>query len=281
MSPSSSPLGADEVASYLAAVGLEGRTWSGEQRDDLALLDELVRAHVATFAFASLGVRLGDDLPLSTAAVFDRLVVARRGGYCFEQNLLMHDVLVALGYDVTLYLARVLLSGDPHPPLTHRVTVVDLDGERYLVDVGFGPQGPTAAVPFDGPPVGPAWRRFGLVQTGARQWTTLGGRGDDLAPMYRFELAQYGTTDCELGHFYSHRHPDAHFVRTLVASVLLDDQTRSLRDLDYWVIGPAGAVERRIADADDLRAVLVGELGLAVSIDESRRLLDRGRAGPR
>lgn len=280
MSPSSSPLGADEVTGYLAAVGLEGRTRSREPLDDLALLDELVRAHVATFAFASAGVRLGDGLPLSTAAVYERLVVARRGGYCFEQNLLMHDVLVALGYDVTMYLARVLLSGDPHPPLTHRVTVVDLDGVRYLVDVGFGPQGPTAAVPFDGPPVGPAWRRFGLVQTGARQWTTLGG-GDDLAPMYRFELAQYGTADCELGHFYSHRHPDAHFVRTLVASVLLDDQTRSLRDRDYWVIGPAGRVEHRIVDAEDLRAVLVGELGLAVTIDECRRLLDRDRAGPR
>lgn len=267
----------EELQAYLDAVGLAAR------RPDLspsrAALDDLVRAHVSTFPFASVGVRLGDDLPLTSSAVHRRIVLARRGGYCFEQNLLMHDVLDALGYDVTMYLGRVLVSGNPHPPLTHRVTVVDLDDEVLLVDVGFGPQGPTAAVPFDGTLVGLPWRRFGMEQTGPAAYTTYGGRDDDLSPMYRFELAGYGPADCELGHFYSHRHPESHFVRTLVASTLLESRTRSLRGRDYWVIGPDGADQRVLADADELHEVLVGDFGLRVDPGESRRLFDREGAG--
>ncbi len=93
--------------------------------------------------------------------------------------------------------------------------------------------------------------------------------------MYRFELARYVAADCELGHFYSHRHPEAHFVRVLVASSLTEARTRSLRSRDYWVIGPDGVEERRIADADELHEVLVGDFGLRLDAGESRRLFDR------
>ena len=41
--------------------------------------------------------------------------------------------------------------------------------------------------------------------------------------LYRFELARYGPADCEVGHFYSHRHPHATFVNHLVASRILAD----------------------------------------------------------
>ena len=258
----------DLVAEYLDVLGIEPGPPSRE------LADELVRRHVATFPFGSVGVQLGDDLPLGLAAVHDRLVVRRRGGYCFEQNLLMHEVLAELGFAPTMYLARVLLSGSEHPPLTHRVTVVEIDGDRYLVDVGFGPQGPTAAVPFDGEAVGEPWRRFRLGQTGPSTWTTYGGGADELAPMYRFELAPYGESDCELGHFYAHRHPDAHFVQVLVASTLLDGETRSLRDRDYWVIRADGVESRRIDDPDELAAILLNDFGLRVDHAECVRLLD-------
>lgn len=55
-------------------------------------------------------------------------------------------MLEALGFEVTLYLARVIYNRDIHPGLTHRITLVHLDGERYLVDVGFGPLGPDLPV---------------------------------------------------------------------------------------------------------------------------------------
>lgn len=254
-----------DTAQYLDAIGVA----AGPPSRDL--LDALVRGHIAAFPFSSAGVRLGDALPLGEP-VHDRIVVRRRGGYCFEHNQLMFEALVDLGFDVRMYLGRVLTSGSAHPPLTHRVSVVTLDGSDFLVDVGFGPQGPTAAVPFDGTPVGDPWRQVRLVRLGPSEWLTRGGPDDEPRDMYRFEQVQYGQSDCEVGHFYSHRHPEAHFVTTLVASRILDDEIRSLRNRDYWILRPGSATTMRVVDAADLYRILTTELGLGLSSDECSRL---------
>ncbi len=128
----------------------------------MSLLEQLTRRHVARFPFASIGPQLGDPLPLDVDALFDRIVVRRRGGYCFEQNGLMFDILRGLGFDTTMVLARVLLSGADHPPLTHRFTMVTLDDRRYLVDVGFGATGPPTPVLFD--PSEPGEGRYRIVE---------------------------------------------------------------------------------------------------------------------
>ncbi|GKT31194.1 Arylamine N-acetyltransferase like protein, partial [Aduncisulcus paluster] len=64
---------------------------------DFDFLSDLVRHHVATFAFSSVGCQLGDDLPLDLESLYRRIVVKKRGGYCFEQNGLLFGVLEELG----------------------------------------------------------------------------------------------------------------------------------------------------------------------------------------
>ncbi len=256
----------DLVDRYLATVGVAAAEPS------VALADALVRAHVDALPFSSLSVRLGEDLPLHLESVHERLVTRRRGGYCFEHNLLMYEVLTELGFATRMYLGRVLLSGNPHPGLTHRVTVVRVDGADYLVDVGFGPQGATAAVPFDGTAVGRPWRQVRLVERAEGGYLAQYGVDGQFADMYRFELAQYGASDCEVGHFYSHRHPQSHFVTTLVASRLLADETRSLRNLDYWVLRPGGTTRSVVDSAGELERILVDEPGFDATGPECEQL---------
>ena len=78
----------------------------------------------------------------------------------------------------------------------------------------------------------------------------------------------------ELGHFYSHRHPDAAFVNHLVVSRILADEIRSLRDLEYWVVTDSEKQTTQISDSEQLKQVLVAELGIQVSDAESRRLYE-------
>ena len=92
--------------------------------------------------------------------------------------------------------------------------------------------------------------------------------------LYRFEVARYGQADCEVGHFYSHRHPGATFVNNLVASVILDDEIRSLRNREYWVLRESGDRVLPVDDATRLRDLLGDALGLLVTAEESRRLFD-------
>ena len=265
---------AELTATYLAALGVPSGAPSA------ALLSQVVRRHVATFAFTSVGPQLGDDLPLEPEALHDRIVVRRRGGYCFEQNGLLFEVLQDLGFEPRLVLARVLLSGNPHPGLTHRISVVALDGVDHVVDVGFGAPGPHLPVPMDGTEVGSAWRRFRVVEARPGHWHMQDQADGEWRSLYRFELVEYGPSDCEVGHFYSHRHPEAAFVTALVASTIHDDEVRSLRNTDYWVLRPQGADRRTVEDAADLHRLLAEDLGVQVTPAESERLFAAAQEAP-
>jgi N-hydroxyarylamine O-acetyltransferase len=251
---------------YLSALGLQRAAPS------MDLLKDIMRLHVATFPFSSIGPRLGDPLPLDLPSLHDRIVVRKRGGYCFEQNGLAYEVLEELGFSVALMMARVLLRNPVHPGLTHRFTMVNLGAEKYIVDVGFGPLGPRLPVsastlaPEDGE------QPFRVVSLFPGEFTLVTRKDGSDVPLYRFEHCRYGASDCELGHFYSHRHPDANFVNNLVACRKLDGETRSLRNRDYWILRPHGDEQGEVRSAVELKALLETDFDLMVSEDESERL---------
>ncbi|MCX7056766.1 MAG: arylamine N-acetyltransferase [Proteobacteria bacterium] len=241
---------------------------------DLRLLTELVRRHVARFAFSSVGPRLGDALPLDVPALYDRIVARARGGYCFEQNALFYAVLEELGFDVRMSLARVIYNQDIDSPLTHRISLVRFGDDQYVADVGFGPMGP--AVPVSMRPRAPLNSEctFGVCErhSGEFHLQTFKDGGD--FSLYKFSPGHFGLADCELGHFYSHRHPKAVFVNNLVASRILDDEIRSLRNRDYWVIAPAGPIKTAIESAGQLHELLNREFDIQVTATESNTLFD-------
>ena len=260
---------ADLVDQYLQALGLQ------RQAPDGAYLAQITQRHVATLPFASIGPRLGNDLPLDLPALCERLLVRRRGGYCFEQNALLFGVLEALGFTITLVLARVLNNQDIHPGLTHRSALVDLAGVRYLVDVGFGPNGPRVPVPLSGQPLQDRDRCFKVSERRTGEFHLQVLKADGYYSLYGFELARYGAADCALGHFYSHRHPDAVFVNTLVASRILAQEIRSLRNRDYRIITGSGETQRHVATAECLQEILTLQLDLCVTESETRQLFQQ------
>ncbi len=242
---------------------------------DFEFLSDIVARHVATFAFSSVGCWLGDDLPLDFESLYHRIVFKRRGGYCFEQNGLLYRVLEELGISVKLYLARVIYNQDTHPGLTHRITMVEYEGERYVFDVGFGPLGPRIPVPMSGVESRDGEKIFRIAEGRTGEYHMQVLKKGVFFSLYRFELARYGQSDCELGHFYSHRHPDAAFVNNLVAALILERETRSLRNLEYWVTQQSGTQIQEVNSSEQLWQILVGELGIQVSEKETRQLYER------
>ena len=256
------------VHEYLQSLDLHGREL------DLAFLSDVVARHVAKFAFSSVGCRLGQDLPLDFESLHQRIVVQRRGGYCFEQNGLLYGILEDLGFSPELYLARVLLNHDPHPGLTHRITMVDCEGLQYVLDVGFGSLGPRIPVPMSAIESNDREKIFRIAERRSGEYHMQVFKDGEFVSLYRFELARYGQADCELGHFYSHRHPDAAFVNHLVASRILASEIRSLRDLEYCVIRESEKQTTRIGDPQQLTRLLVEELGIRVTDAEGHRLFE-------
>ena len=77
-----------------------------------------------------------------------------------------------------------------------------------------------------------------------------------------------------LGHFFSHRHPDAGFVNNLVASRILDVEVRSLRNREYRVLRPEGDQVLPIESPQQLHAILLEEFDLTMTEAESHILFE-------
>lgn len=83
--------------------------YRGAVEPTLDVLQALMTAHTRTIPFENLDPMMGvpvDDL--GPAALFDKLVHRRRGGYCYEQNGLMGYVLAELGFRVRRLTGRVI-----------------------------------------------------------------------------------------------------------------------------------------------------------------------------
>jgi N-hydroxyarylamine O-acetyltransferase len=88
-----------DFADYLERVGLS----AGER----PTLQAIHRAHATSIPFENLDPHRGIPVSLAQEDLERKLVYERRGGYCFEQNLLLASALEHLGLTVEPMLARV------------------------------------------------------------------------------------------------------------------------------------------------------------------------------
>src|SRR5215207_9436793 len=103
-----------------------------------ATLRRLQVAHLLSVPFENLSIHAGEPIVLDEDALFDKIVVRRRGGFCYELNGLFAALLRALGFHVEMLSAGVMSqAGEFGPEFDHMALLVSL-AERWLVDVGFG-----------------------------------------------------------------------------------------------------------------------------------------------
>lgn len=85
-----------DIKAYLNRIGYEGAV--NPSSDTLRALH---LAHVLTVPFENLDIHLGRSISIEPEALFRKIVLARRGGYCFELNGLFALLLEQLGFSVT------------------------------------------------------------------------------------------------------------------------------------------------------------------------------------
>ncbi|MFD9733295.1 arylamine N-acetyltransferase [Umezawaea sp. NPDC059074] len=257
VSPAEANPGLDlHVDAYLARIGVE----RGESAD-LRLLESIVAGHARSIAFENLDSFVGRDVSVDDDALVAKLVHGRRGGFCFEQNMLLRGALDSLGYRTTALTGRVVWGRDEDQPLaprTHMLVRVDLDEESYLVDVGFGGQSITGVLALrSGEEQKTPHEPFRIlpVDTGGFLMQSL--IGADWRSLYRFELEPQHRSDLEMGTWYVSRHPDSLFVNNLMAARADTDSRHTLRGVEAAVHRFGGPSTRRELDsASEVMATL-------------------------
>lgn len=235
-------------------------------------LEGIVLAHAIRIPFENLDIHLRRPIELEPARVFDKLVVRRRGGYCFEQNALFAAVLEAHGWIVHRWTARVRV-GPPIPrPRTHMMLAVETEAGRVLCDVGFGAESIAEPMPLDPGRVaeqGP-WR-YRLVREEGRLWVLQLARGAGWEDQYAFTEEPQIEADYEMANFYTSTYPGSRFRTTITAQRNLPGCKLTLRNLDFTVDEGQGAVTRRI-EPQTLGTLLRERFDLHFSADEAARL---------
>lgn len=114
--------------------------YDGSLEPCLTVLSDLQRSHLFAVPFENLDIHIGVQIVLDQERIFRKVVENHRGGFCYELNGLFFELLSALGFQAKRIAAQVYNpeSGVYGKPYDHLAIVVDLDGEEYLADVGFG-----------------------------------------------------------------------------------------------------------------------------------------------
>ena len=127
---------------YLERIGIDSI-----DKPDKKNLDKLVLHHQMAVPFENLDIYDADtDISLEIPTLYDKIVLRRRGGYCFELNAAFMSLLSSLGYDCYAIAVRVVWNFPDVMPISHRATIVTIDGERFFCDVGFGGPSPQNAL---------------------------------------------------------------------------------------------------------------------------------------
>jgi N-hydroxyarylamine O-acetyltransferase len=245
-----------DLEAYLARIGARGRPG----------LAELHRAHVTAIPFENLDPRRGVPVSLELEALEDKLVHRRRGGYCFEQNLLLKAALEVLGAQVEMLLARVRVGAAPGSarPRTHLVLRVRTDSGDWHADVGFGHGTLLEPIPFGpGPPHEQSGWWFRVVEDGP-ELVLQTEQGEEWVDLYGFVPEPVPLIDVETSNWFACTHPRSPFVTGLIVSAQRPDGARvSLSDwrgLSLTEETPAGATVRAVEPGEvaDLIATRFG-----------------------
>jgi len=238
-----------DLEAYLERIGLSGPPRNSTAQPSLT---EVHRAHVCAIPFENLDPRRGVPVSLELDDLEHKLVHARRGGYCFEQNLLLKAGLEALGAQVELVLARVRYGRPPGrtSPRTHLVLRVRAGSRDWHADAGFGNGTLLEPIPFGpGGPYDQAGWAYRVVEDGA-ELVLQSARGEEWIDLYAFRPEPVPFIDVETSNWFTCTHPRSPFVTGLIVSAQRADGSRvSLSDWEGLSLSeetPAGASLRPV-----------------------------------
>lgn len=250
--------------------------YAGPLDPTIEILRALQEHHIAAIPFEAIDVLLDRGIDISPGAVDAKLIGARRGGYCFEQNALFKRVLGAIGFHVDALVARVRWRAEPGAPPnapSHMALRVESDGGEWLVDVGFGANVPPMPLRLDISDEQPSRHEtYRLIQFGSGFLLQMlvNGRWQ---PLYDLSPEPLLDSHYEPFNWFTSTHPNSHFRRELIVARTTPQARYALLDNRLTVRGQDEA-ERHYLSANDIEHAL-GEI-FGFEVEESwRPLIER------
>ena len=217
------------LSKYLQRIGFEGTP-----KVDFETLKALQNAHMQQVPFENLDIHYDTYIEVDLEKFYDKVVHQGRGGFCFELNGLFHWALSEIGFEVTMLSAAVVRDNGTYGlALGHLTNMVQLAGQRWLVDVGFGDSFPDPlAFVLDEVQVQQArWYKLSQLSEHQYQYSVSEDEGASYKHWWQFSLTPRQLSDFVDACHYMQTSPDTHFTHKRVCSVSTPEGRLTLSDL--------------------------------------------------
>jgi N-hydroxyarylamine O-acetyltransferase len=236
-------------------------------------LRELQVAHLLAVPFENLSIHANEPIVLDDDALFDKVVLRRRGGFCYELNGLFAALLRGLGFKVEMLSASVAnAEGSFGADFDHMTLAVTLE-DRWLADVGFGDsfreplllderseqvQGARAYELIEDPPHLVLRQRDNGQQT--NEWKN----------QYRFSLQHYSYADYAEMCVYHQTSPQSHFTKARICTRATPEGRITLSEMRLITTVGSERQERILSDTEEYVTALRELFGI-VMVDAAGR----------
>jgi len=227
--------------------------------------------------FENFDPLLGKVPALGLDESFAKTVVGRRGGYCFELNLLFEAALKAAGFPVRRMLARVRMRGDNSSPRSHLALRVEAEGRSFLADAGFG--GPGSLGPLELGVEGEQETPSGVFRLAADTETgetvLEAQRDDGWLQLYGFDGARVSEGEIAVANYACATWDHMPFGFHAMLGSYSDERRYGVFDRSLTISGPEGEEGREFADFEEFAAIVSGEMGIGLDPAALRRAWDK------
>lgn len=200
---------------YLRRIG-----YDGDATPTLESLCRLVHRHTQAIPFENLDPFLHRPVSIQLDALEQKIVHGRRGGYCYEQNLLFAHALRSIGFEVHGLAARVRWNKaeEDRTPRTHMLLKILVEGSPMICDVGFGAMTLTAPLRLEPDFEQRTPHETYRLRTWEDGYVLQARAAGEWKPLYSFGLEAHFTYDYELPNYYVSTREGSHFRNTLMAA---------------------------------------------------------------
>jgi N-hydroxyarylamine O-acetyltransferase len=243
--------------------------YSGLLEPSLETLIGLHRAHLKTIPYENLEIHFGRKLELNLERIFERLVLERRGGWCYEMNGLFAWVLREIGFDVRLVSTHVTRAdGSLMAPGDHVALIVEFKSgletaspqTAWLVDVGWG-NGFLDPLPLEVGTCTQGFLEYRLENFG-ESWSFFNQQYG--ADGFSFTLEPRNLEEFQERCTWQQSSPESGFVRVAVCQLFTPDGINTLRGAVLTTIRSTGKLEQTISSFEEYDKVLREDFKLEV-----------------
>ncbi|HEX9961259.1 MAG TPA: arylamine N-acetyltransferase [Pyrinomonadaceae bacterium] len=241
---------------YFRRIGIKETSISANF-ENLKLLQ---KQHLLHIPFENLDIHRRRPIILDAEKFYGKIIKENRGGFCYELNGLFYNLLRETGFQSRMISARVCDGKNGFgEEFDHMAILTEIEGEKYLVDVGFGSftaeplkfaldseqrdeNGVFSIRKYDE-------NYFEVLKKDAGVWkseyifTPLERDLSEFAGMCRFHQTS----------------PESHFTRGKVCSLMTSEGRKTLTDRNFIVTGNKEKKEFNINSEEEFNEILERE----------------------